>query len=70
MSRRSVCEHDREIEWSPRRSPRQRVPYFRVYCTKCDARSGEYRLPGHRVDDQGYPVDLEQACDDVLDHAR
>lgn len=61
-----MCNHDREIEWQPK-EPRQRCPRFVVYCTKCGAESRKYRLPGHSIDDAGCPVDLYQACDDVLD---
>lgn len=61
-----MCEHDREIEWI-KPKPRQRRPYFQIYCTECGAQSALYRLPGHAIDADGYPVELAQACDDVLD---
>lgn len=63
-----MCEHDREIDWQPKQ-PRQRVPRFRIYCTKCGTTSEEFRLPGYSIDGDGYPSELAQASDDILDHA-
>lgn len=60
-------EHDREVDWLKVKGAR--TPHFQVYCTTCDARSPVLRLSGHQPDAMGFPKDLAQACDDVLDQA-
>lgn len=57
-------EHDREVDWV---KTGKRGVFFKVYCTTCNAESEVYRLPGHTADRNGWPRDMAQACDDVLD---
>ena len=59
-------EHDREVDWV--KQPGKRGVFFKVYCTKCEAESAVHQLPGHSAGRNGFPRDMAQACDDVLDN--